>query len=80
MTDDQIIAVVQFLIDLKAENLALWKILAEANLIPEKFPPPEMGETQELVASLHTAAAALPRTGLSGIPTLLDTLSRIRPV
>jgi hypothetical protein len=80
MTNDQIIAIVKFLIDLKAENLALWKVLARANLIPASFPPPEMSDTQKMVASLHTAAASLPRTGLSGIPTLLDTLSRIHPV
>jgi hypothetical protein len=80
MTDDPIIAIVEFLIDLKAENLALWKILAQANLIPASFPPPEMSETQKMVASHRAAAASLPRTGLSGIPTLLGTLSRIRPV
>jgi hypothetical protein len=80
MSEDQIIAILKTLVDLKVENMALWKILSGANLVPLNWPPPEIGEAEQAVAALRAAVATLPASGMSQIPTLLGTLSRTRLV
>jgi hypothetical protein len=79
VSEDQFIAAIHFLIDLQAENLALWSVLDQHKMLGVHWPPPEIAAMKEKLAPLHAAAASLPRTGLSQIAMLLGTASRHPP-
>jgi hypothetical protein len=78
MKDDQIIAILLMLVDLKAENMALWKIARKADLAPLAWSPPELREAEAALSNLRSGIATLQGSALSQIPILLKTLSKTR--
>lgn len=79
ITENQFVSAIEFMIDLQAENAALWRVLDRTERILDGWPPLELAEERAALAPLRAAAASLPRTGLYGVAGLLGTLSRHRP-
>jgi hypothetical protein len=79
MNDAQIIAIVKCLMQLKAENLALYKWLLKDSVLPTSGLVPQIAEQRQRLEQLPAIAHALARTDPSQLPILLGTLSAVRP-
>lgn len=66
------------LVDLRAENIALWQYL-KRRLPEEPWPPAEVAMAVQSLKSHGAAALALSKKGLSELPVLLESLIRHPP-
>lgn len=79
MTDRQAIAILKFLLQLKAENLALMKSLRKDGVIPQSGLSAEIVRERQRLEKLPTVAHALLMTDLTHLESLLGTVSAIPP-
>ena len=78
VTDAQLIAIVKFLVQLRAENLAMRRALQQRGGPGDAGMDSLIEEQQRRLANLPVVANALQRADVSLLPILLDTLSRVR--
>jgi hypothetical protein len=76
MPDELVSAILTMLVDLKAENLALWMVLDKAGQVPQRWPPPELAKANQMVHSIRAGLSSLPKIDPQQIAILLATLSR----
>ena len=77
MTDQQAIAVLRFLVRLKAENLALMKSLRKDGVIPQSGLSAEIEQERRRLEALPAIAHALLMNDPSNLQSALSTLSTI---
>lgn len=75
--DRNFAALARSIVELRAENLALWNVLRKA--VVTEWPPPELVEQWERIKPFRTAADSLRKTGVAQLPTLLESLARHLP-
>jgi len=80
MTDDDVIAIVRLLVQIRAENLALLKCLQKDSAIPANFLRQQVAIQTQSLYQIPAIAQALSRNDPSNLPTLLSTLSVAQPV
>lgn len=80
MEEKAVIAVVRYIVDLQAENRAMWEILRKAAIVPQKWPPPELIEARRKLHSIPVVAGTLGRNDVSQVEVLLSTLATVQPV
>ena len=78
MTDSQFKALVTFLIELRAENLAIRKIL-QSNQIGDAGMDALIQEQKQRMAGLIAISRVLQTDGQSQLPTFLDSLAALGP-
>jgi hypothetical protein len=78
MTDAQFKALITFLIELRAENLAIRKIL-QSNQIGDAGMDALIQEQKQRMAGLIAISRVLQTGGESQLPTFLDSLAALGP-
>jgi hypothetical protein len=79
MTDQQTIAIVRFLVHLKAQNLALLKHLQEETQVPTNLLDRQIAEQRQHLEGLPGVSAILLKFDLNNLQSVLDTLQTVRP-
>jgi hypothetical protein len=79
MTDPAVTAIVKFLVQLKAENLALLKHLEKEGSVPHNLLHSEIAMQRQKLESLPGVAHLLLMHDPNNLESVLDTLSTVRP-